>query len=108
MQEPRKQGWRWRPDRQPWWPRPGNGFELQDWLDAADAQASRAERNVWLIRLVDWVRRGEPVSGTQAVLRLMGRDPQRQARLQQWFSAFWRDNDVAALLADHEIGRAHV
>ena len=62
--------------------------------DAADAQASRAERNVWLIRLVDWVRRGEPVSGTQAVLRLMGRDPQRQARLQQWFSAFWRDNDV--------------
>jgi len=95
------QGWRWRLDRQTWWPRPGNGFELLAWLDGADPDAGRADRNVWLIRLLDWVRRGEPVSGSQAVLGHVRADTTRQAQLQRWLAAFWRDNDVAALLADH-------
>jgi site-specific recombinase len=93
--------WTWSLRRQTWWPRPGNGLELLSWLDAADAQAPLAERNVWLIRLVDWVRRGEPLSGTQAVLRHVNDAPARRACIQQWLLAFWRDNDVAALLADH-------
>ena len=96
-----RQGWTWRPDRQTWWPRPGNGFKLTEWLKAADAQAPRAERNVWLIRLIDWVRRGEPLSGTAAVLGHIRSDDATQASLRAWLQAFWRDNDLAALLADH-------
>ncbi len=97
----KQDSWTWSLRRQTWWPRPGNGFELLSWLDAADGQAPLAERNVWLIRVLDWVRRGEPVSGTQAVLRHVTEDPARLARIQHWLAAFWRDIDVAALLADH-------
>ena len=57
--------------RQAWWPRPGNGFDIEALLDAADAQAAPVERHIWLIRLLDWVRRGEPVSGMQCVVRLL-------------------------------------
>ncbi|MEY4766746.1 MAG: hypothetical protein RI907_3419 [Pseudomonadota bacterium] len=92
--------WAWRPDRQTWWPRPGNGFELADWLDQADPQQSRTERNIWLIRLFDWVRRGEPVSGAQAVLGHVQGDAARRDQMVTWLRAFWADNDLAALLAD--------
>ncbi len=87
--------------RQPWWPRPGNGFDIADWLDQADAQASLAERHIWLIRLVDWLRRGEPVSGAAFVLHLIGQQPERRARVVALLATLWRDVDVAALLADY-------
>ncbi|HYR25620.1 MAG TPA: hypothetical protein VEQ09_07310, partial [Aquabacterium sp.] len=87
--------------RQTWWPRPGNGFRLDALLDSADAQAPQAARHVWLIRLIDWVRRGEPVSGAAYVVRLIEQDPARRARIVQLLAAFWRDVDVAALLADY-------
>jgi len=79
--------------RQPWWPRPGNGFDIEALLDEADASAPLVERHIWLIRLLDWVRRGEPVSGAQYVVRLLEGQPERRA--------FWRETDVAALLADY-------
>ena len=41
--------------RQAWWPRPGNGFDIEALLDAADAHAPPVERHIWLIRLLDWV-----------------------------------------------------
>ncbi len=94
------QRWPWPLSRQPWWPRPGNGFELATWLDQADPEAPRAQRNVWLVRLLDWIRRGEPTTGTLAVLGHIQGDAARHARLQAWLAAFWRDNDLAALLAD--------
>lgn len=86
--------------RQTWWPRPGNGFELSELLDQADAAAPLVERHIWLIRLLDWVRRGEPVSGTQNVVRLLQQDAARRAKVVGLLAAFWRDMDVAALLAD--------
>jgi site-specific recombinase len=86
--------------RQTWWPRPGNGFELSDLLDQADAQAPLVVRHIWLIRLLDWIRRGEPVSGTQNVVRLLQQDAPRRARVVALLAAFWRDMDIAALLAD--------
>jgi len=86
--------------RQTWWPRPGNGFELSDLLDQADAAAPLVERHIWLIRLLDWIRRGEPVSGTQNVVRLLQQDAARRAKVVGLLAAFWRDMDVAALLAD--------
>lgn len=87
--------------RQAWWPRPGNGFEIEAWLDQADADAALVERHIWLIRTLDWVRRGEPVSGLQNVVRLIDANPERRARVVALLAAFWRDTDVAALLADY-------
>ncbi len=87
--------------RQTWWPRPGNGFEIEAWLDQADAGAPLVERHIWLIRTLDWVRRGEPVSGLQNVVRLIDAKPDRRARVVALLGAFWRDTDVAALLADY-------
>ncbi len=87
--------------RQTWWPRPGNGFELSELMDQADASAPLAERHIWLIRLLDWIRRGEPVSGTQNVVRLLMQDEVRRDKVVALLAAFWRDMDVAALLADY-------
>lgn len=88
--------------RQAWWPRPGNGFDIEALLDAADAHAPPVERHIWLIRLLDWVRRGEPVSGMQCVVRLLDATahPARRERVVALLAAVWRDTDVAALLAD--------
>jgi len=87
--------------RKAWWPRPGNGIDIETWLDQADAEAPMVERHVWLIRTLDWVRRGEPVSGLQNVVRLIETKPERRARVVALLAAFWRDTDVAALLADY-------
>ena len=87
--------------RRPWWPRPGNGFDVETLLDEADARAVLPERHIWLIRLIDWIRRGEPVSGTQYVVGLLEKDSARRDRVVALLAAFWRDVDVAALLADY-------
>ena len=87
--------------RQAWWPRPGNSLPLEALLDSADPHAPLVARHLWLIQLIDWVRRGEPVSGTQYVVRLLAMQPERRARVVALLAAFWRDTDVAALLADY-------
>lgn len=87
--------------RQTWWPRPGNGFELEPFLDASERCDCSVERHVWLIRLIDWIRRGEPLTGTRLVLRQLEQDPARRARVVGLLARFWQDVDVAALLADY-------
>jgi len=75
--------------------------ELEALLDHADASAPLVERHLWLITLLDWVRQGEPISGTQCVLRMLNEQPERRARVVALLAAFWRDVDMAALWADH-------
>jgi site-specific recombinase len=87
--------------RRPWWPRPGNGLALEPFLDEAERCDCQVERHIWLIRLIDWIRRGEPTSGTQLVLRLLEQHPERRARVVRLLAEFWREVDVAALLADY-------
>jgi site-specific recombinase len=86
--------------RQTWWPRPGTGFDIEQLLGSADAHATLAERHIWLIQLLDWVRRGEPVSGSRYVLRLLMQNAARRDKVVALLATFWRDVDVAALLAD--------
>ncbi len=74
---------------------------LEALLDHADASAPLVERHLWLIALLDWIRRGDPISGTQCVLRMLNEQPERRALVVAVMAAFWRDVDMAALWADH-------
>lgn len=60
-----------------------------------------AERHLWLVQLMDWVRAGEPVSGVKYIVRQLAPNSERRTRVVALLSAFWRDIDVAALLADY-------
>lgn len=88
----------WR--RVPWWSRPGQDIELQALLDGADPEAPQAVRHLWLIRVLGWVRRAEPVQGTRTLVATLQQDPVRRARVVSMLASIWRDGDVAALLAD--------
>ena len=85
----------WR--RGPWWPRPGQDIELKTLLDGADPEAPQAVRHLWLIRVLGWVRRTEPVQGTRALVATLQQDPARRGRVVSMLASIWRDGDVAAL-----------
>ena len=59
------------------------------------------ERHIWLVRVLDWLREGEPVARTQRLLSLLQADPTRRDKVVQLLAACWRDVDVTALLADY-------
>lgn len=88
----------WR--RGPWWSRPGHDIELQTLLDGADPLAPQAVRHLWLIRVMGWVRRAQPLQGTRTLVATLQQDPARRARVVSMLASIWRDGDVAALLAD--------
>ena len=105
-------------------------WDLTALLNAADPKASLPERNLWLIRLLEWLRHApveapalaakpveapalpaKPVeAGAKAtptpVLRLkhllgvLGRHPEHQERVAALLRSIWNDVDSAALLAD--------
>ena len=74
---------------------------ITDWLDSAHAQLPAVERHIWLVRVLDWLRDGEPVARTQKLLALLQADPARRDKVVQLLAACWRDVDVTALLADY-------
>jgi site-specific recombinase len=84
-----------------WLPRPGASLDISQLLDAASGELPLAERHLWLAQLMDWIRAGEPVSGVQYVVRQLAQVPERRAKVVALLTAFWRDIDVAALLADY-------
>jgi site-specific recombinase len=89
----------------------GSGWDLTALLNAADPKAPLAERQLWLVRLMEWLRRA-PVEGEAArntplpVLRLkhllnvlQRNQPQRDA-VGAVLARFWREVDTVALFAD--------
>jgi site-specific recombinase len=91
--------------------RAGSGWDLTALLNAADPKAPLAERQLWLVRLMEWLRRA-PVEGDAArntplpVLRLkhllnvlQRNQPQRDA-VGAVLARFWREVDTVALFAD--------
>ena len=86
-----------------------SAWDLTALLNAADPKASQAERHLWLIRLMEWLRHA-PVEGERVtptpVLRLkhllgvLDRHPEHQARVAEVLRRFWQEVDNAALLAD--------
>jgi site-specific recombinase len=86
--------------RHPWWSRPGKELELLALLGGADPQAPQAVRHLWLIRVLGWVRRTDPMRGMRILVDALKDDPARRARVVSMLASIWRDGDVAALLAD--------
>ncbi|HET8871382.1 MAG TPA: recombinase [Aquabacterium sp.] len=74
---------------------------IADWLDSANAQLPAVERHIWLLRLMDWIRQGEPVAHVQYLVHQLRTEPARRDKVLQLLAATWRDVDVTALLADY-------
>jgi site-specific recombinase len=86
-------------------------WDLTALLNAADPKAVLAERHLWLVRLLEWLRHA-PVGGDAAtatpsplvrlkhLLNVLERHPEHQARVAELLGRFWREVDSAALLAD--------
>ncbi len=88
---------------------PSGAWDLTALLNSADAHAPLPERNLWLVRLLEWLRHGEEVEGDatpKPVLRLkhllnvLDRHPAHREQVGAALIEFWRAGDVAALFAD--------
>ena len=80
-------------------------YDLSRLLAELNPDAGLAERHLWLIHLVEWVRAAAP-SPQAAVERLrlflgaIEADPHAAARLQQWWQRLTERVDITTLLAD--------
>jgi site-specific recombinase len=83
-------------------------WDITALLTAADASACMAERHLWLIRCLEWLRHAPlpqlatptPILRLRHLLGLLERHPRYQAQVRAITTRFWREVDVAALLAD--------
>jgi site-specific recombinase len=87
-------------------------WDLTALLNAADPKASRPERHLWLVRLIEWLRHGQtdsesdgsrtprPVLRLKHLLNMLERNPEPRARIVALLGRFWHETDLAALLAD--------
>ena len=95
-----------------WWRGKPAGWDLTALLNAADPKASRPERNLWLVRLLEWLRHGpvqsdadanrtpRPVLRLRHLLNVLERNPAPRARIVALLGRAWHETDLAALLAD--------
>jgi len=85
-------------------------WDLSTLLTAADPRASRPERHLWLVRLVEWLRHGQteatngdtprPVLRLKLLLNALERNAEPRERVVALLTRFWRETDMAALFAD--------
>lgn len=80
--------------------------DLSELLDALDPQADLANRHLWLIALLGWVRGNrDSVPGAVArialVLDTLQQRPETRARLQAWWQKLLLTVDATSLLADY-------
>jgi site-specific recombinase len=89
-------------------------WDLPALLNAADPRASRAERHLWLVRLLEWLRHGDAVdaAGTPKpllrltlLLKALGQQPAYRKSVRAMLLSIWREGDVAGLFAD--VGFTH-
>ncbi len=104
------------------------GWDLTALVNAADATATSAERHLWLVRLMEWLRHAPlaaqpasagpsvpvcsdddqptppPVLRLKHLLNQIERQDDLRQRVQALRAAFWRDVDAASLLADFGFG----
>ena len=90
--------------------RHGAAWDLTALLNAADPKAPRAERHLWAVHLMEWLRHGQteietgetpkPVLRLRLLLNTVERNPEQAARIVALLTRFWRETDMAALFAD--------
>jgi site-specific recombinase len=85
-------------------------WDLRALIAAADPGAAQAERHLWLVRVVEWLRwpgpgpLSKPVQRLRHLLDELDRQPAWRARVQAVAQAFWREIDADALYADLGFG----
>lgn len=103
--------------------RRSRAWDLTALLNAADARAPLAERHLWLIRLLEWLRHAplnadpaaprdpqatlRPLVRLRHLLNVLDKHPEHRERVQGLLAAFWRDIDLKALLADFGFAPRH-
>ncbi|MCK6432413.1 MAG: site-specific recombinase [Burkholderiaceae bacterium] len=84
-------------------------WDLTALINAADPKAPRPARHTWLVRLLEWLRHGEPGNPGEtprAVLRLrhllnvLERHPEPRQRIVALLARFWHETDLTTLFAD--------
>lgn len=85
-------------------------WDLTALLNAADPQAVLAERNLWLVRLLEWLRQapGEeasagtprPIVRLKHLLNVLERHPEHAYRFSAVIAGVWNDVDAVALFAE--------
>ncbi len=103
-------------------------WDLTALFNAADPRARQAERHLWLVRLIEWLRHAPravpapaasgaagdsagpetrtplPVLRLRHLLNQLERQPELRSRIQGLLQAFWREVDAASLFADFGFG----
>ncbi len=92
------------------------GWDLTALANAADPKAGTAERHLWLVRLMEWLRHAplapeaaegrtpRPVLRLRHLLNQLERHQDLRERVRGVAQAFWDEIDAAALLADLGFG----
>jgi site-specific recombinase len=87
-----------------------SAWDLTALLNAAAPKAGLAERHLWLVRMMEWLRRAPlddatrltptPVLRLKHLLNVLDRHPEHRDRLGRVLAQFWREVDTVALFAD--------
>lgn len=97
-------------------------WDLTALLNAADPRATRAERHLWMVRMMEWLRHAplqkdtagadtgtaaaapaptpRPVVRLRHLLKVLSQHPEHRERVRGVLQAFWREIDATALFAD--------
>ena len=96
-----------------------SAWDLTALVNAANAKAGQADRNLWLVRLMEWLRHAPsnavgatadkartplPVLRLRHLLNQLDKNEPARAAVQGMLRAFKRDIDAAALYADFGFG----
>jgi site-specific recombinase len=82
-------------------------WDLTALLNAADPQATLAERNLWLVRLLEWLRHAPREEGTprpivrlKHLLNVLERHPEHAYTFAGVIAGVWNDVDAVSLFAE--------
>jgi site-specific recombinase len=91
----------------------GSAWDLTALLNAADPKAALAERHLWLVRLMEWLRQAPlegdtrdagatplPVLRLKHLLNVLQRHEPHRDAVGAMLARFWREVDTVALFAD--------
>ncbi len=96
--------------KRPRTPSRAGAWDLSALLNAADASAGMAERHLWLVRLMEWLRHAnvaadgesspKPLVRLRHLLNVLERNPEHRVQVAELLRQFWQEVDVSALLAE--------